>query len=71
MSAAAQVRMANDIASQFHHLPFDEGAAAVANHLRLFWDPRMRADLAGHVDAGGGAGLDPLAVAAAAQLRQG
>lgn len=62
------VRLANDVAAQFHHRSPEEGAAEVANHLRMFWDPRMRAQLLAHVDAGG-ADLDPLAVAAAARLR--
>jgi formate dehydrogenase subunit delta len=43
------VRMANDIARQFGHLPEDEAAAAVANHVRQFWDPRMRHQLADEV----------------------
>ncbi len=43
------VRMANDIARQFGYLPADEAAAAVANHLRSFWDPRMRRQLAEEV----------------------
>jgi len=61
------VRLANDVAAQFRHLPADEGAAAVANHLRLFWDPRMRARLADWVESGAD-GLDPLAVAASELL---
>ena len=36
------VRLANDIAKQFAHLPPEQAAQAVANHLRMFWDPRMR-----------------------------
>ncbi len=63
------VRLANDIAAQFHHLPADQGAAGVAGHLRNFWDPRMRRQLQAHVD-GGADELDPLAVAAVALLRQ-
>ncbi len=63
------VRLANDIAAQFHHLPADQGATAVAGHLRNFWDPRMRRQLQAHVDTGAD-GLDPLAVAAVALLRQ-
>jgi formate dehydrogenase subunit delta len=62
------VRLANDIAAQFHARPPDEAAEMVATHIRQFWDPRMRAQLLAHVDAGG-AGLDPLAVDAAHRLR--
>lgn len=61
------VRMANDIAAQFQHRPHDEAVAAVADHIRKFWAPRMRAALLVHVEEGGD-GLDPLAVAAAVRL---
>jgi formate dehydrogenase subunit delta len=64
------VRLVNEIAVQFHHRPAGEAAAAIATHVRTFWDPRMRAALLAHVDAGG-ADLDPLAVAAAGLLRSG
>ncbi|MGD9526073.1 formate dehydrogenase subunit delta [Pseudonocardia sp.] len=61
------VRLVNDIALQFGHLPPDAGAAAVAAHLQTFWDPRMRTALVRHA-AEGGAGLDPLAARAAGLL---
>jgi formate dehydrogenase subunit delta len=63
------VRLANEIAIQFAHLPFDDGAARVAKHMRDFWEPRMLRALLAHIDAGG-ADLDPLAAAAAEQPRQ-
>jgi formate dehydrogenase subunit delta len=59
---------ANDIAAQFHHLPSEQAAAAVAEHLRRFWDPRMRTRLSELVDAGTD-GLDPLVVAAVVLMR--
>ncbi|HEY6796806.1 MAG TPA: formate dehydrogenase subunit delta [Kineosporiaceae bacterium] len=62
-----QVRMANDIAAQFGYLPPQAAARAVANHLRSFWEPRLRAELVRHV-AAGGAGLDPIVIEAAALL---
>ncbi len=34
--------MANQIARAFAHLPHDKQVAATAEHLRLFWDVRMR-----------------------------
>jgi formate dehydrogenase subunit delta len=64
------VRLANEIAVQFHTRPPAEAAATMAAHMRQFWDPRMRAHLLEHV-AAGGADLDPLAIEAAAQLRPG
>jgi len=62
------VRLANDVAAHLAHLPLDPAARAVADHLRAFWDPRMRTALLEHV-AAGGEGLDPIALRAAALLR--
>jgi formate dehydrogenase subunit delta len=45
-------------------------ATAVADHIARFWDPRMRAMIVDHLD-GGGAGLDPLSIAALRRLREG
>ncbi len=63
------VHMANQIADFFRPYPEDEAVAGVENHLVQFWDPRMRAALMAHV-AAGGAGLEPLALAAAKRLQQ-
>lgn len=51
--------MGNDIARQFAHLPHDQAVSAIAGHLRLFWDPRMKEALRGAVAAGDG-DVDPL-----------
>ena len=56
-----EVRMANDIARQFAHLPPAEASAAIANHIHAFWDPRMRARL-DHEVARDPDQLDPLVV---------
>lgn len=40
-----EVRLAGDIADQFRHKPTELAAEAVANHIRMFWDPRMRVGL--------------------------
>lgn len=61
------VRMANQIADYYRPYPEDEAVAGIAAHIRSFWDPRMRANLAAHV-AGGGKGLSALALAAARSL---
>ncbi|CUR59235.1 conserved hypothetical protein [metagenome] len=50
MGEPAVVRMANDIARQFAHLAPEDAAVAVAGHLRLFWDPRMRRELRAEVE---------------------
>jgi formate dehydrogenase subunit delta len=67
MTPTAQVRMANDIARQFAHLGHDAAVAAIAEHLRLFWEPRMLAQLR-EVVAHGGGDLGPLARDAAVQV---
>jgi formate dehydrogenase subunit delta len=69
MTAATQIRLANDIAAQFHYLPEDAAVEAVANHMRMFWDPRMRAELRQLVEGGQAADdLDPIATEAARRL---
>lgn len=63
------VDMANQIAQFFEALPdAHEAEAGVADHLRRFWAPSMRASLLAHVHARGTADLRPLVVAAVAQL---
>jgi formate dehydrogenase subunit delta len=57
MSPDKLVYMANQIGAFFKSQRGDK-AAAIAEHLRKFWDPRMRAAIIAHVEAGG-AGLDP------------
>ena len=69
---AKLVRMANQIAQFFaaqHPGPAGEATAAVAvaDHLRSFWEPRMRRKIQAHAKAGG-AGLSPVAAAAVARL---
>lgn len=68
MLVRPEVRLANDIAVQFHHLPVDAAAKEVAGHIKSFWPPAMRAKLFDCVDAHE-AELDPLVVAAAELLR--
>jgi formate dehydrogenase subunit delta len=65
------IHMANQIASFMATQPGDgevAGIGGVAHHIRQFWEPRMRDQLLAHVDAGG-AGLDPMVIAAVARLR--
>lgn len=67
MEMARLVRMANDIAGFFRVRGPEAAAAGVEDHLRKFWDPRMRRDIVAHLEAGG-AGLDPAAREAVARL---
>ena len=62
MDQTRLVTMANQIATFFATQPGDP-AKATADHLKSFWDPRMRQAIARHVEAGG-EGLDPVALAA-------
>ena len=63
------IRMANQIATFFATQPGNAGAEGVAAHLNAYWDPRMRRAFLDHV-AAGGAGLDPLVLAAAPLVRR-
>ncbi|HEY2659456.1 MAG TPA: formate dehydrogenase subunit delta [Caulobacteraceae bacterium] len=65
---AKLVHMANQIARFFASQRHADPAEGVADHLRHFWEPRMRRAILAHVD-GGGAGLDPVALAAVELLR--
>jgi formate dehydrogenase subunit delta len=57
------VRLANDIARQFAHLPDAEAATAIGKHLKSFWDPRMRRDLQHEIEVDD-TRLDPLVLRA-------
>jgi len=63
------VHMANQIGKFFASQGADKAPAAIAEHLRKFWDPGMRAGILAHLEAGG-AGLDPLVRQAVEKLRQ-
>ncbi len=58
MSPDRLVYMANQIGKFFASQGADKAVPGIAEHIRKFWDPRMRSAIAAHVDAGG-AGLDP------------
>ena len=56
--------MANQIADFYKPYPREEAVAGVAEHIRSFWEPRMRKGLS-EIVAGGGAELNDLALAGA------
>jgi formate dehydrogenase subunit delta len=60
------VKMANQIGQYFGAQKVG-AAAGMADHLRKFWDPHMRATIVDHVKRGG-AGLDPIAIEAIKHL---
>lgn len=63
------VRMANDIARNLAPQGEATAAHATADHIRRFWDPRMRAGLLAHA-AKDGSGLSPIARAAVAEIEK-
>ena len=72
MDTTRLAAMANQIASFFATQRGQSGALETADHLRKFWEPRMRADLMSRVDTDGAeaAGLSPMAAAAIEELRR-
>lgn len=61
------VMMANQIVRNLAVHGDDEAVALAAGHMRKFWEPRMRAQMRAHYEAGA-AGLTPLAKLAVAAL---
>jgi len=60
-------RMANQIAVAFQAYPEDQAVKETANHIKSFWDPRMRKQLA-ELIAKDAAALNPIALAAGKRL---
>jgi formate dehydrogenase subunit delta len=57
------VTMANQIGEFFKtsHPERADAVAATTQHLRSFWDPRMRREIIAHLAANGGEGLSDIA----------
>ena len=62
------VYMANQIGRFFAAQQHAEAVAGTADHLRKYWDPRMRRIILEHFDSGG-AGLEPVALEAVQALK--
>jgi formate dehydrogenase subunit delta len=58
MSLDKLVYMANQIGKFFTSQGQERAVAGTADHIKQFWDPRMRAQIFAHLEAGG-KGLDP------------
>ena len=69
MEAEHMVHMANQIALFFGSYPKEEAVAGVADHLKKFWERRMRQQIFEYVDAGG-SGLNGLVIEAVGLLRR-
>jgi formate dehydrogenase subunit delta len=61
--------MANQIAAFFKPYGDESAIDSTYEHLMQFWEPRMRVKMIAHVQAGG-AGLSPIALAAAKRLKK-
>jgi formate dehydrogenase subunit delta len=69
VSVERLVQMANDIGHFFAAEPQRTDAiAGIANHIRRYWDPRMRRQILAHLQAGG-EGLEELPREAVASLQ--
>lgn len=62
------VYMANQIGDFFASQGHDKAVAGIAEHIKKFWDPRMRKKIFEHLDAGG-AGLRPNVLEAITALK--
>lgn len=64
------IRMANQIGSFFEAMPDrTEALEGIAQHIKKFWEPRMRRELLSHVDGGGAAELNRIVAEAIAKHR--
>ena len=61
------IHKANQITLFFASYPREEAIAGVLDHLKRFWEPRMRLQIINYV-ANGGEGLHELAIEAVKQL---
>ena len=68
MSPDRLIYMANQIGKCFESQRHDKAVSGIAEHIRKFWDPRMRTAILAHLDAGG-SGLDPQVRDAVAALK--
>ncbi len=63
------VYMANQIGKFFTSQGGNKAVPGIADHIKKFWDPRMRSAILAHLEAGG-AGLDPEVKDAVTSLRK-
>jgi formate dehydrogenase subunit delta len=64
------VKMANQIGDFFEAMPDrPEALEGIAQHIRKFWEPRMRREFLAHLDTAGDASLKPLVAQAVAEHR--
>ncbi len=69
MSPDRLIYMANQIGKFFNSQDHDKAVPGIAEHIKKFWDPRMRTAILTHLDQGG-EGLDPSVRDALATLKR-
>jgi formate dehydrogenase subunit delta len=67
MSPEKLLYMANQISKFFAHGSEEQAVFNTADHLKKFWDPRMRKAIVDYVEAGG-EGLQPIVLKAVRSL---
>ena len=71
MNTDILIRMTNQIGAFFEAMPDrPEALEGIAQHLKNFWEPRMRRALLAHVDSGGEGDLSPMVAEAIRLHRQ-
>jgi len=68
MSPEKLAYAANQIGKFFASQGFERSVDSIVDHLKKFWDPRMRTAILAHLDAGG-SNLDPNVREAVRKLR--
>ena len=69
MSPDRLIYMANQIGKFFASQGADAAVTGTAEHIKKFWDPRMKSAILTHLDQGG-EGLDPFVRDALATLKK-
>ena len=69
MSPDRLIYMANQIGKFFNSQGADKAVPGIAEHIKKFWDPRMKSAILSHLDKGG-EGLEPSVRDAIATLRK-
>jgi formate dehydrogenase subunit delta len=69
MSPDRLIYMANQIGKFFNSQGHDKAVPGIAEHIKKFWDPRMRTAILAHLDKGGD-GLDRFVRDALATLKR-
>jgi len=69
MSPDRLIYMANQIGKFFNSQGADKAVPGIAEHIKKFWDPRMKSAILAHLDKGG-EGLEPSVRDAIATLKK-